>query len=86
MSLPDEAQSILAAMVQGAQLKSHRYLDGTKCYRLHPLDAPPTEVRKSSVDALLRQGMVTSNQKFPAATYMLTPEGRQAAAALRHSD
>lgn len=85
MPLPDEAQIILAAMAQGAQLKSHRYLDGTKCYRLHPLDAPPAEVKKSSVEALLRQAMVTSNQKFPAATYMLTLEGRQAAQALHNS-
>lgn len=84
MHLPHEVQAILAAMAEGAQLKSHRYLDGTKHYRLHPLDAPPAEVKKSSVDTLLKSGLVTSNQKFPAATYMLTPEGRQAAQALHN--
>ncbi|MBN2470476.1 MAG: hypothetical protein JXN59_07115 [Anaerolineae bacterium] len=84
MQLSTEAQTILAMMVAGAQLKSHRYLDGTKYYRLHPLDAPPADVKKSSVEALLKQGMVTSNQKFPAATYMLTAKGRQLAQTLRN--
>jgi len=35
-------------------------------------------VQRATVDALVRHGLVTSNQKFPVATYMLTDRGRAA--------
>ncbi len=71
---------ILCALADGAALKSHRYLDGTKIYQLHSLAGAVEPVPKRLVDALLRCGYITSNQKFPAATYSLTEPGRAVAA------
>lgn len=69
---------LLRALAAGWTLKVHRTLDGEKRYRLHPLsDAPPEDVQQAAVDALRRQGLVDSNKKFPAATYLLTAKGRQ---------
>ena len=79
MSVERETSAILLALANGATLKAHRYIDGTKCYRLHPLDGPAIEVHRASVETLLSHGFVTSNQKFPAATFMLTAKGRAAA-------
>jgi hypothetical protein len=72
----------LLRLYQGDALKDHRYLDGKKLYRLHPLDGPPQTVRRTTVEALRRRGLVESNKKFPAATYLLTPAGRALAATL----
>ena len=73
---------MLCALLHGATLKSHRYLDGTKIYQLHPLAGPAEPVQKSRVDSLQKQGLITSNQKFPVATYSLTEQGRELAARL----
>ncbi|MBI1882323.1 MAG: hypothetical protein HYR94_29475 [Chloroflexi bacterium] len=67
---------ILHALLNGHTLKSHRYLDGTKIYQLHSLEGQAEPVRKQIVDALQKHGFITSNQKFPAATYSLTEQGR----------
>lgn len=79
MVKPSKAEvKILCALANGYTLKSHRYLDGTKVYQLHPLEAGPAEtVQKRLVDSLQRQGLISSNQKFPAATYSLTEQGRE---------
>ncbi|GAB4570273.1 MAG: hypothetical protein Kow0077_04080 [Anaerolineae bacterium] len=79
MKRTETMQTTLAALAEGALLKSHRYLDGTKVFRLHFLDGSTQEVTREIVEALLEAGYVTSNQKFPAATYLLTPQGRKAA-------
>lgn len=73
---------MLCALLHGVTLKSHRYLDGTKIYQLHPLAGPAEPVQKSRVDSLQKQGLITSNQKFPVATYSLTEQGRELAARL----
>ena len=83
MRLSKEARHTLQAMAKGAFLKSHRYLDGTKQYRLHPLEGEPHIVQRRVADALLSHGLVSSNQKFPTATYMLTEKGRSAAQSVR---
>lgn len=70
---------MLAALVNGAALKAHRYLDGQKIYKLHPLNGPAQVVSRAAVDSLKRHGLIHSNQKFPAATYLLTGKGRNAA-------
>jgi hypothetical protein len=80
--LSSEARKVLCALARDSFLKSHRSIDGEKVFRLHPLEGEPVAVQRATVDALLRDGLVTSNQKFPAATYMLTEKGRDLAAAL----
>lgn len=77
MAKPSKAEiKMLCALADGATLKSHRYLDGSKIYQLHSLAGEVEPVPKRLVDALLRRGYITSNQKFPAATYSLTEPGR----------
>lgn len=75
-SLPAEQKRIVAALAEGWTLKSHRFLDGQKEYRLHPLHGEPLLVPGSVVHALQRRGLLQSNQKFPAATFLLTERGR----------
>ncbi len=70
--LSQAQEQILQSLIRGATLKSHRYLDGTKIYKLHPLDGPASEVDRTAVEALKAHGLIHSNQKFPAATYLLT--------------
>ena len=71
-----EAREVLRALAGDHWLKAHRYLDGTKVFRLHGLDGRSQSVSRAAVDALLAAGLVSSNQKFPAATYTLTAAGR----------
>jgi hypothetical protein len=71
---------ILTALLTGSTLKSHRYLDGTKVYQLHALDGPIEPVQQRIVESLQARGLIYSNQKFPAATYSLTEQGRELAA------
>lgn len=79
----DEAQKrVLLALASGAALKVHRTLDGEKAHRLHTEDGPVTEVDTAVVDTLLAQGLIESNMKFPAATFLLTETGAAAAAQL----
>lgn len=74
---------ILLALAAGWTLKAHRTLDGEKSYRLHPLDdTQPQEVEQKAVESLRDQGLIDSNKKFPAATYLLTDKGRQVLIAL----
>ena len=70
---------ILRALLQGNTLKSHRYLDGRKEYRLHPLSGEATLVPAQDVRPLEDQGLLLSNHKFPAATLFLSQRGRRAA-------
>ena len=80
LSRPQER--VLCALLQGATLKAHRYLDGRKVCKLHPLHGPAETIPRAVVDALKRQGLIHSNQKFPAAAYLLTEKGKTLAAAL----
>jgi hypothetical protein len=82
MKLSKAQEKIIRALIKGATLKSHRYLDGKKIYKLHPLQGAPETVQDATVESLKTQGLIDSNQKFPAATYLLTEKGRQLADAL----
>ena len=83
MRLSPTQQALLRALIQGATLKSHRYLDGRKVYKLHPLvDEAPQTIRRTTVDCLRRHGLIDSNKKFPAATYLLTEKGKAVALGL----
>jgi len=64
-------------MAGGWTLKAHRYLDGRKEYRLHPLHGPSEIVTADLVELLVDQGLIDSNKKFPAATFWLTDLGRR---------
>jgi hypothetical protein len=72
---------VLQAMAGGWTLKAHRYLDGRKEYRLHPLQGPSETVAPNLIQALVDQGLIDSNKKFPAATFWLTDTGRRTLAA-----
>ena len=68
---------ILKSIHQGCTLKSHRYLDGTKIYQLHPLEGNAETVNRAAVDYLKEHHLIDSNKKFPAATYLLTAKGQR---------
>ena len=74
--LTDPQKAVLAALLEGWTLKSHRTLDGQKAYRLHALTGEIVEVADGVVDDLAAAALIQSNQKFPAATYLLTDRGR----------
>ena len=72
MRLGDAEKQVLAALVRGSRLRSHRYLDGDKCYRLHRLDDDAgDDVPSAVMDRLRDRGLIVGNMKFPAATYLL---------------
>jgi predicted transcriptional regulator len=85
MKLSKTQANIIYALTTGSTLKSHRYVDGTKLYKLHTLTGVETTVRWSIVQALKDRGLIDSNKKFPAATYLLTEKGRQVAERLTES-
>jgi hypothetical protein len=72
-------KNILRGLVQGSTLKVHRDIDGNKQCKLHPLDGPVIDLGPAAVAGLKRRGLLDSNKKFPAATYLLTDRGRQLA-------
>ncbi len=77
MELAASEKRVMIAIAEGWTLKSHRYLDGHKEYRLHPLHEGEAEmVAWETVEALREQDLIDSNKKFPAATYLLTDKGR----------
>lgn len=64
-------QKLLFAVSRGDVLKVHRGMDGMKEHLLHPLDGSPAIVVPArDVEALVRQGLIASNMKFPAATFV----------------
>ncbi len=83
MRLGREEKATLCALVSGYTLKSHRHLDGQKHYALHDTATDTTRpVQAATVERLRRHGLIAGNMKFPAATYILTPEGARIAASL----
>ena len=86
MKLSAAQTRVLLAIAGGASLKSHRYLNGVKVYRLHALARPPLMVRRTTVDFLQRYRLIDSNKKFPSATYWLTDRGKELIATLRRAE
>lgn len=70
-------QKILSALAEGATLKAHRTMDGVKYHCLHRLNGEIVPVAESAVALLESRGLVKSNMKFPAATYLLTDKGKK---------
>lgn len=76
--LSETQQALLQSIASGRFLKSQRYLNGRKLFKLYASDNTPlTTVRRSTVEALCQRGLLYSNQKFPAATFNLTPQGKK---------
>lgn len=75
--LTPEQSRVLVALLHGSSLKVHRTPDGDKVYRLAaPDNACSEEIPGSVAAALEQQGLVASNMKFPAATFLLTEKGK----------
>lgn len=82
MNLSPAEATLLRGLVSGGTLKIHRYLDGRKICKFYPLDGPSEELPRAVVERLKTRGLIDSNKKFPAATYLLTESGRQAVKSL----
>jgi hypothetical protein len=74
----DEIRVVLA-LARGWTLKAHRFLDGQKVYILHALSGEQQSLQANVVKCLYRRGLIDSNKKFPAATFLLTEKGRHLA-------
>ncbi len=86
MRLTDEEQQILAALQTGQHLKVHRTPDGNKRYCLHRVDGSVVcDVSPDAAGKLERSGLIESNMKFPAATFLLTEKGNSMAARITGS-
>ena len=71
-----ESQTLLLhAIAAGGRLKDHRDIEGGKTYLLHADDDAEEAVDGADVQALVDAGLISSNKKFPAATYWLTESG-----------
>jgi hypothetical protein len=57
--------------------RGHRDIEGGKNYRLYTLDGAAQVIQPADVAALVELGLISSNKKFPSATYWLTPQGQQ---------
>ncbi len=80
LPLGGSQRALLRALAEGHVLKVHRTVDGAKVYRLHRLDGQTEIVPGGVVRGLERRGLIESNMKFPAATFMLTERGKAWAA------
>jgi len=85
MELTFAQQKLLLAVAHDHFLKAHRDLEGSKVYKLHPLQGEPEIINAEDVESLTDAGLIDSNKKFPAATFWLTEKGRQHVAQLTHS-
>lgn len=83
MRLTTAAQDVVRRLAEGWTLKAHRHLNGQKEYLLHPLgEGSPQVVVVETVRQLQKRRLISSNMKFPAATYLLTERGQAVAARL----
>ena len=85
MSLTESQTQLLLAIARGLRLRDHRDLDGHKQYVLHNTNDVGTPVAAQDVEVLTDAGLISSNKKFPAATYWLTEEGKKLAEELQRS-
>lgn len=80
--LPLAAHELLIELAAGATLKAHRTLDGEKRHELQRLTGERMPIAAATVRTLERHRLLTSNMKFPAATYLLTEPGIRLARSL----
>ena len=70
---------LIGKLSDGYLLKSHRNIEGQKRYALYSPDGEETERSWRQVQKLLKLKIITTNQKFPAATFLLTNLGQSLA-------
>jgi len=80
MRLTMAQKRLLQALANGLRLKDHRDLEGGKTYVLHQPDDTGTPIAATDIEALVDAGLISSNKKFPAATYWLTEAGKHVVA------
>jgi hypothetical protein len=68
--------ALLQSMANGLRLKDHRDIEGRKSFVLHREDDSGEPANEADVDELVSAGLISSNKKFPAATYWLTEQGK----------
>jgi predicted kinase len=73
------ASALLRAIDAGKRLQDHRDIEGDKTYLLHDTSGGAEPVAAPHVALLVDAGWISSNKKFPAATYWLTEAGKRAA-------
>jgi flagellar motor protein MotB len=67
--------ALLQSISAGLRLKDHRDIEGRKTFVLHREDDSGEPANEADVNALVDAGLISSNKKFPAATYWLTDNG-----------
>lgn len=77
-----EQQVVLAAVFNGSALRSHRDLEGNKCYLLHTENTKAVKIGRQSILDLRNKRLLETNHKFPSATFLLTSRGNAVAAQL----
>jgi hypothetical protein len=77
MKLAPAHRQLLHAINNGETLKVQRDIEGRKLFRLYTPAGAVRLIEREAVEALFEAGLIASNQKFPTATYWLTPAGRQ---------
>jgi len=75
MQLSEAQRGILLAVAGDMRLKDHRDIEGNKTYALHYPDDRSEPVDAGDVEVLVELGLISSNKKFPSATYWLTEQG-----------
>lgn len=78
MQLTESQRRIVLAVAHGLRLKDHRDIEGRKTYALHHPDDRSEPVNPADVEVLVELGLISSNKKFPSATYWLTDAGQTA--------
>ncbi|MCS7055180.1 MAG: hypothetical protein NZM18_03245 [Thermoflexales bacterium] len=78
MQLTERQRQIMLGMARGLRLKDHRDIEGSKNYALHYPDGRSEPVDAADVEALVELGLISSNKKFPSATYWPTEVGHAA--------
>ena len=79
MKLSSAQGHVVRRMAAGWALKAHRDLEGHKQFQLHHPNGSTESVDWDVAESLAEYGLIDSNQKFPAATYWLTENGKAAA-------
>jgi len=73
-----QEKNLLRLMTEGSMLRSHRDLDGNKSYQLNAPDGSQSQIKYKFIKKITRKNYISSNQKFPVATFSLTQKGKNA--------
>ena len=85
INLNADERSLIRAIAHGDRLMDHRDIEGRKWFALHNPDGASTPVDDRLVHGLIERGLISSNKKFPAATYWLTDRAHAASVVATHA-